>query len=442
VTAKSKMSIKNNIRYLLKRGGVISFLLLVLLCFQYVSVRSATIDELRDQILKVTQTKQELEQEIAVYEKQLKDIGDQTISLKDTIKSLDATINKNSLDIKLTQSNIDTTQLEIEELSINIGKNVSSINKNVKVITLLLNQLKIHDNTSLIENLLIYRNLSELWNEQQNIYLLQNQLREKIIETKNIKISLENNKTIAEKKKKELQNYKFNLIDRKKVLDITKQEKNKLLADTKNSEANYKKILADKKIISDALYKELLQFESELKFTIDPNSIPSGEVGILSWPVNKVRITQRFGMTEFAKTGFYKGSPHNGVDFGAFIGTDVKAALSGIVRGTGDTDLVCPRASFGKWILIEHSNGLSTLYGHLSLIKVSEGDIVVTGDTIGFSGNTGYSTGPHLHLSAYATEGVKITNYKSKVPGCGTYRMPMLTKKGAYLDPMLYLPSL
>lgn len=418
------------------------FLLLFILSFQFISVNSATIDELRDQIQKVTETRQKLEEEIATYEKQLKDIGDQTTSLKDAIKSLDATINKNSLDIKLTQSNIDTTQLEIEELSINIDKNVKSINKNTKAIAVLLNQLKSHDNTSLMENFLLYKNLSELWNEEQSIYLIQNEIRAQILDTRNTKAILETNKNKAETKKKDLQNYKSSLIDRKKLLDITKQEKNKLLADTKNSEANYKKMLADKKIISEALAKELELFESELKYSIDPTSVPSGQAGILSWPVDKVRITQRFGMTSFAKTGAYNGSGHNGTDFGASIGTNIRAALSGIVRGTGNTDLVCPRASFGKWILIEHNNGLSTLYAHLSLIKVSEGDIVVTGDIIGFSGNTGYSTGPHLHLSAYATDGVQITNYKSKVPGCGTYRMPMLTKKGAYLDPLLYLPSL
>lgn len=433
---------KNNIKYLFKRGVAILFLLLFLLSFEFISVHSATVDELRDQIQKITGTRQKLEEEIAAYEKQLKDIGDQTTSLKDTIKSLDATINKNSLDIKLTQSNIDTTQLEIEELSINIGKNVKSINKNTKAIAILINQLKAHDNTSLVENFLIYKNLSELWNEEQNIYLIQNEMREKILDTRNTKAILEDNKSEAEKKKKDLQNYKSSLIDRKKLLDITKQDKNKLLAETKNSEANYKKMLADKKIMSEALANELALFESELKFSIDPTSVPSGQAGILSWPVDKVRITQRFGMTSFARTGAYNGSGHNGTDFGVTIGTNVRAALSGIVRGTGDTDIVCPRASFGKWVLIEHNNGLSTVYAHLSLIKVSEGDIVVTGDIIGFSGNTGYSTGPHLHLSAYATDGVQITNFKSKVPGCGTYRMPMLTKKGAYLDPLMYLPSL
>ncbi|MBA4320419.1 MAG: hypothetical protein C0412_18635, partial [Flavobacterium sp.] len=369
----------------------------------------------------------------------LKDIGEQTTSLKNTIKALDVTINKNSLDIKLAQNNIDSTQFQIKELSLNIDKNVNTINSNTEAIFVLINQVNVYDNSSFIKNFLTYKNLSEFWNEQQNVFLVQNKIKEKIDETKKIKIVLENNKIKTEKKKKDLLNLKSDLVDRKKLLDITKIDKNKILADTKNSETNYKKLLADKQALADAFDKELLQFESELKLVIDESSIPSVGKGILSWPLDVIRITQKFGMTEFAKTtNAYNGKGHKGVDFGASIGTLVKATLSGIVKGTGDTDTVCPRASFGKWVFIEHNNGLSTIYGHLSLIKVSVGQIVTTGDVIGYSGNTGYSTGPHLHLGVYATQGVKIMSRKSTVSGCGTYTMPIADLR-AYLDPLQYL---
>jgi murein DD-endopeptidase MepM/ murein hydrolase activator NlpD len=197
-------------------------------------------------------------------------------------------------------------------------------------------------------------------------------------------------------------------------------------------------MLADKKALADAFANELTQFESQLKFVIDENSIPSVGKGILSWPLNVIKITQYFGMTEFAKTtNAYNGQGHNGVDFAASIGTPVKAALSGVVKGTGNTDIACPGASFGQWVLIEHNNGLSTLYGHLSLIKVAAGQIVTTGDTIGYSGNTGFSTGPHLHFGLYVTQGVKIMSRKSTV--CkSTYTMPVADLR-AYLDPLQYL---
>ena len=401
-------------------------------------VYSATADEIKQQIQQVTANKIQLEQEIAQYEQQLKDIGAQAVSLKNTIKSLDATINKNALDIKLTQSNINSTSLEIEELSLNIGKNIDLINKDTEAISILVKQINNYDSSSIIENLLTYKNLSEFWNEQQNIYLVQNQIREKINETKDTKTILESNKKLAEKKKADLLKLKTTLLDKKSVLAITKKEKNKLLADTKNSETAYKKILSDKQTLANAFDNELLMFESQLKFTMDLSSIPSVGKGILSWPLDFIKITQRFGITDFSKTtNAYSGQGHNGVDFGTSIGTPVKAALSGIIKGTGNTDIVCPGASFGQWIFIEHNNGLSTLYGHLSLIKVSTGDIVTTGDVIGYSGNTGFSTGPHLHFGVYATQGVKIMSRKSTVCN-GTYTMPVADLR-AYLDPLQYL---
>ncbi len=399
---------------------------------------AATIDELKDQISKITDTKAKLEQEIAAYEKQIKDIGVQADSLNNTIKSLNATINKNALDIKLTQNNIDSTELEIESLSLNIDKNIDVINTNIKIIDELLNKVNKYDNSSFIENLLAYKSLSELWNDEQNVYVIQDRIREKIVETKNTKAQLEDNKAKAEKKRLDLINFKSALIDKKKLLDITKKEKAKLLADTKNSEANYKKLLADKKALADAFEKELLLFESQLKFAIDANSIPASGKGILSWPLSVIKITQVFGDTAFSRTtNAYNGKGHNGVDFAASIGTPVKAALSGVIKGTGNTDNACPGASFGQWIFIEHGNGLSTIYAHLSLIKVSAGQRVTTGDIIGYSGNTGFSTGPHLHFGVYATQGVRIMSRPSTV--CrATYTVPVADLR-AYLDPLQYL---
>jgi murein DD-endopeptidase MepM/ murein hydrolase activator NlpD len=87
--------------------------------------------------------------------------------------------------------------------------------------------------------------------------------------------------------------------------------------------------------------------------------------------------------------------------------------------------------------MVKHTNGLSTLYAHLSVIKVSPGQQVTTGETLGYSGNTGYSTGPHLHFTVYASQGVKIMSRKSAACG-GTYTMPIADLK-AYLNPMSFL---
>ena len=126
--------------------------------------------------------------------------------------------------------------------------------------------------------------------------------------------------------------------------------------------------------------------------------IPKTLGRLFSWPLDKVVITQLFGKTS-ASARLYVSGTHNGVDFGTKIGTPVKALAEGVISGAGDTDLTCKGASFGRWILIKFDNGLAATYGHLSVISVTEGQKVAAGDIIGYSGNTGYSTGPHLHIS-------------------------------------------
>jgi murein DD-endopeptidase MepM/ murein hydrolase activator NlpD len=128
---------------------------------------------------------------------------------------------------------------------------------------------------------------------------------------------------------------------------------------------------------------------------------------------------------------------HNGIDLAASVGTSIKAALSGTVQGTGNTDAACAGASYGKWILIRHANGLSTLYAHLSSIQVSSGQSVSTGDLIGLSGNTGYSTGPHLHFAVYASKAVSIISRESKA--CGTTMTLPVSPQNGYLNPLSFL---
>ena len=82
---------------------------------------------------------------------------------------------------------------------------------------------------------------------------------------------------------------------------------------------------------------------------------------------------------------------HHGIDFSAYVGTDVYSTANGIVTETGWVP------GYGKQITINHGNGYSTKYAHLSKINVTVNDTVKYGKIIGLTGNTGISTGPHLH---------------------------------------------
>lgn len=135
------------------------------------------------------------------------------------------------------------------------------------------------------------------------------------------------------------------------------------------------------------------------------------------------RITQVFGVNEAYYKQFKPGGValkgHNGIDFGTPIGSNILAAASGtVVEVFEDT------TGFGKYVKIIHPWG-ETLYAHLSDWAVDVGDEVKAGRMVGWSGNTGKSTGPHLHF------GMRINPY-NRADGWGGYSdpLPYLTASG------------
>jgi murein DD-endopeptidase MepM/ murein hydrolase activator NlpD len=267
-------------------------------------------------------------------------------------------------------------------------------------------------------------------------------ITEKVRSLVDVRTSLSLQKASYESRKKILENLSATLSDQKSLVEQTSKDKSTLLVQTKNKESEYQKLLADRKAKKDQLESEMLDVESKLRVIVDSSKLPSTGKGVLKYPVDKVIITQYFGTTAFSTQNpqVYNGSGHNGVDFGVNVGTPIYSALAGTVVGTGNTDAACSGVSYGKWVLIKHPNGLTTLYGHLSVINVSAGDKVTTHQKVGLSGNTGYSTGPHLHFTVYASDSVHVsgpTEYKSKV--CGTYLIMPLAPKAGYLNPLSYL---
>ncbi|MFZ2038785.1 MAG: peptidoglycan DD-metalloendopeptidase family protein [Minisyncoccia bacterium] len=395
-----------------------------------------TIEQLKSKIENTNDSYEQIQKEIKGLESELKTLGEQKNSLTNDIKIIDITTKKLLADISLNENRITGTNLQIEQLAIEIGDKKTKIGSNYLAIGETLRALNIEDKTPFVVNILKYDNISDAWTEIEFLSMFQDKVKKQTDEVVIAKVDLEDKKQQSEQKKEELLVLKASLDDRKKILAANRLEKDKLLKLAKNKATSYEKELAVKKARAEAIEQELARYESELRMAIDPKSIPPAGKGILAWPLSSVRITQKFGIT--ADSGrLYKSGSHNGVDFGATVGTPVKSAGNGVVEGIGDTDTVCPGASFGKWVFIRYDNGLASTYAHFSLIKVKKGQRVKTGEVVGYSGNTGYSTGPHLHMTVYASQGVKISTIKSTVCG-GTYTVPLADPK-AYLDPLIYL---
>ncbi|MBV9040110.1 MAG: peptidoglycan DD-metalloendopeptidase family protein [Acidimicrobiia bacterium] len=116
---------------------------------------------------------------------------------------------------------------------------------------------------------------------------------------------------------------------------------------------------------------------------------PSGH-GVLAMPIPGAPVTSPFGPRIDPIYGDVRF--HTGVDFGAPYGTPIHAAADGVVVSAG------PLGGYGNATIIDHGNGLATLYGHQSSIVVSPGQLVSRGQVIGYVGCTGLCTGPHLHF--------------------------------------------
>ncbi|HAS80582.1 TPA: hypothetical protein DD445_00470 [Candidatus Nomurabacteria bacterium] len=417
---------------------IIIFFLGILMLVPFVFSYAETIEELNNKIGQKNIDITKLEQEIALYQSQINNLGKQKSSLSSSIKQLDLSKKKLIADISITQNKIDKTNLTIQELSLNINDKEDIILNNSNVIALDIRRMNELEQNDLIETILSENDFTIIWNDIENMSSISNALIEMTTKLKKVKNNLEYTKKETTDAKNELITLKSKLNDQKKIVEQNTKEKNKLLTQTKNSETSYQKLLKDRLAKKEAFEKEVEGYESQIKFILNPSLLP--QKGVLSWPLDYVYITQLFGVTKDSKRLYASGS-HSGVDFRASIGTPVKSVADGVVVGVGDTDKTCPYASFGKFIFIKHNNGLSTTYGHLSLIKVSEGQKIKRGDIIGYSGNTGHTTGPHLHLTVYASEAAKMETRPSKACEGRSYTMP-IAPTNAYLDPMYYLPSL
>ncbi len=429
--------------HLYKKINKTSFYTLVGVCF-YVTIpllsniaHADLAQDLQNKIDSTSAQIQKLQEEIRIYSTSLNKTAEQAASLKNELNALNTSKKKLETELKLTNKNLDKTTKTITSLSDQIRITEENINKKRDTIASALIEMRDVESVSVLENFLGSDSITEASKYIEQTEQISNKLRNEIRSLSALDIMLGGQKKDQEAKKSELKKLQSELSSQQKAVADTAKQKDKVLTETKNQESTYQAILKEKQALKEAFEKDLFKFESELKIAIDPSKLPSRKSGVLSWPLDKISLTQQFGKTS-SSGRLYASGTHNGVDFRASDGTRVMASLSGKVTATGNTDLKKGCYSYGKWILINHNNGLSTLYAHLSSISVKPDDTVVTGDVIGYSGRTGYVTGPHLHLTVLATEGLRVTQIPTAT-ACNGVTIPIGTPQ-AFLDPLLYLP--
>ena len=367
-----------------------TFLCLSVLFFVFIPTiaHAQSVAELQSQIDANNRQLESLKTEIATFQKQLDEIGEKKSTLQSTISSLALSQKQLTIQIQITQNKIASANLQIKQLTLSIGDKEASIVSNQSAIAKALRKVAENEQTPLVTSIISAHTLGEAWKVTDEMVQFNRALSNDIKSLRAVRTVLATNRDEVTKVKADLVALQTNLTLQKRSVDANKVAQQKLLVDTKNQESNYQKIIAQKQAAEKSFEQELLNLQSQLNLIVHPDLLPKVGSGVLAWPFdnafmfsctqrkkvfgNLFCITQYFGNTPFstANAQIYNGYGHNAIDIAAPIGTPVYAALGGTVLDTGNTDLVPGCYSFGKWVMVIHGNGLSTLYSHLSSIDI------------------------------------------------------------------------
>lgn len=327
----------------------------------------------------------------------LNDLMAQIKTASDELTAISADISKTEDSLRETAKQLDETEQRIEERGKLLDDRVRLMYTDgaVSYLDVLLDSTSFSDFLDRIDSLQSIANqdsklLAEHKKDKEMVQEQQQTLEAEYAKTKDLYAEAEAHRQLLADKEDEKQQliakYSSDMDDAEEV----SEEQDKLLVQiaSKQAELNREK----NKLKAEQIYTYQKQ-QAAKKASKTSSSSGSGYTtgdGSLGLPVGHARISSPFGYRIHPITGVRK--LHAGVDFAVPIGTDVHAAEGGSVI------LAEWYSGYGNAVIVDHGNNTWTLYGHLSKFKVEKGDNVKRGEVIAESGNTGDSTGPHLHF--------------------------------------------
>lgn len=351
--------------------------LMVLMLFSsvvyYVSADETT--RLQDKQKDLSSDKNEIKTEINELQEKKDSVMAEKKVLDDQVTAIESEISTINAKIDEIQEQIDTTTAELELAAEALEKQYEAYKQRVRVM---------YENSSLgyVEILLSADSIGDFFSRLEIVTQI-----------------AEYDSNLTAKLKEE----KKKIQDKKDELDILKQEQ----VDVKTSLESKKSDLDSKMAQRDAMIKEINSSKSSLEAQLKEIEAEEAKVraqiarlasggtltytgGAMIWPTTTRYVTSEYGWRLHPVLGYEK--LHTGIDIGAGYGAPIYAAESGsVITATYNS-------AYGNYVVIDHGGGVCTLYAHMSSIGTSVGKYVLAGDTIGYVGSTGYSTGPHLHF--------------------------------------------
>ena len=342
-------------------------------------ITKSEVDALKNKVASATAKKNDLKKQVSSLNANLNELSKQ-------ITLLDGQIEAQEEEIAAQEELLQQLEVLISEKTIELAASEEEQAQQYARMKERVRYMAEHDNTSYLSILLASDSFSDFlnrWEIIKQINLRDEQLFEDLKAIRD-KVSVE--KTELETAQQEAQDTKTQMDAN--MADLEAQRKAKIDKQTQ---------IQQQKNETNAAYAAMIEQEEALmeqyKKAAAQLSAQSTYVGgKFMWPLpaaNNV-VTCKYGYRTHPVTKKYK--LHTGIDLRCSTGTNVYAANGGTVTTSGYS------SAWGNYIIINHGGGYTTLYAHLSSRKVAKGATVKQGTVIGKSGNTGYSTGPHLHF--------------------------------------------
>lgn len=424
-------------RFVKKRAGRVLVLFMVFVMTFSQTVFATSIQEAQDQKDALESKKSELEESIADLEKEKDDIVAYIEKLDKKLNELNAQVESLKNQITDANNNLEEIKADLAEAEETAQNQYDTMKKRIKYM---------YENGSqdYVEILLSASSISDLLNRFEYINKINEYDNNLLDEYEATKALIAQKQTEQEEQIASLETMKKELIIEQEGVETLSAKKTAQLkkknAAIRSSEAKVSEydsaIAKQEELLEQLLEEERKRQEEELRRQQEElkkqqeaeaqkneansnsgNNSSSNDSGFGSivatdstfrWPLNvSGTITSTFGYRDAPTAG--ASSYHKGIDIAVPSGTAVVAA------GSGTVTTASYQSAAGNYIMVYHGNSTYTVYMHLSSIHVSVGQTVSQGEVIGYSGNTGVSTGPHLHFGVNVNGSyVNPLNYVSK----------------------------
>lgn len=362
------------------KNKILSVLLTVIMLSCFFSIYISNGATLEEQKQEAQNKKEETEQKLEYVQDELSAAVVKIQELDDTIKQAQSELDSMTIQLEEMQKKVEDITKKLEEVEKSYKENHAMMEERMTV-------MYEYGDISYLDILL---NSSNIIDFLSSYYMIEEIMKSdtELLDT------IERERNEVEKAKNELEQEKANL----KTLQVKKQQKYVILQNNKIIQQNAINQLSEDEKGLQAKVEEYKAEEARIENLIKLASndyVYNGEYtgGVMAWPIAKsgTYITSPYGNREHPIQGVVK--KHTGIDIGnAGFGAPIIAAADGIVSLAGYN------GGYGNCVMINHGNGISTLYGHGQKILTTVGTQVKKGDLIMEVGSTGMSTGPHLHF--------------------------------------------